>query len=301
LCSLGVSVDIVKPAALAAKFVIAEINPKMPRAHGDAFLRWEDLAAVVDVDHAIPELPAEPVGDVERAIGKHVASLVSDGATIQTGIGGIPNAVLAELTEHHELGVHTEMFSDGIVDLVERGVVTNSRKTLHPGKLVTSFVMGSRKVYDFIDDNPFVEMHPSDYVNDPFVVAKNNAMVAINSALSVDLTGQVCADSIGTKFYSGVGGQVDFVRGASRSPGGMSILALPSTAKGGSVSRICVELAAGSGVTTTRNDVDFVVTEHGIAHLRGRTVRQRVEALIGIAAPAFRDALHAGAKERRWT
>jgi acetyl-CoA hydrolase len=216
------------------------------------------------------------------------------------GIGGIPNAVLEALGSHRDLGVHTEMFSDGVVGLVQQGVITNARKTLHPGKLVTSFVMGTRKVYDFVDDNPFVEMHPSDYVNDPFVIAKHRGMVAINSALAIDLTGQVCADSLGPKFFSGVGGQVDFIRGASRAEKGRSVIALPATAKNGTLSRIGVELAAGSGVTTTRNDVDFVVTEFGIAHLRGRTIRDRVTALVGVAAPAFREGLLEGAKRLRW-
>jgi acetyl-CoA hydrolase len=252
------------------------------------------------VDHPIPELVPEPLSDAERAIGRNVASLVRDGDTLQTGIGSIPNAVLAALANHRDLGVHTEMFADGVVDLVERGVVTNARKSIHPGKLVTSFVMGTKRLYDFVDDNPMIEMHPSDYVNDPFVIARHRGMVAINSALAVDLTGQVCADSIGSKFFSGVGGQVDFVRGAVRAPEGRAILALPSTAKQGTISRIAVELAAGSGVTTTRNDVQYVVTEYGIAELHGKTVRERVRALVAIAHPRFHDALLAGARERRW-
>jgi 4-hydroxybutyrate CoA-transferase len=299
-CSLGVSVDVVRAGIDTARIVLAEVNPRMPRTHGDAFVHVDRLTERVEVDHPIPELPLEPIGDVERAIGHHVASLVRDRDTLQTGSGAIPNAVLAELRDHRDLGVHTEMFSDGIVDLVERGVVTNAAKSIHRGKLVTSFVMGTKRVYDFVDDNPMCELHPSDYVNDLFVIAKNRGMVAINSALAVDLTGQVCADSIGSKFYSGVGGQVDFIRGAARAPEGRAILALPSTAKGGTISRIVVELAAGSGVTTTRNDVQTVVTEHGIAVLHGRTVRERVHALVAIAHPRFRDDLLAGARERRW-
>ncbi len=299
-CSLGVSVDVVRAAVDTARVVIAEVNPRMPRTHGDAFVNVSRLAELVEVDHPIPELAPEPMGDVERAIGRNVASLVRDGDTLQTGIGAIPNAVLAALSDHRDLGVHTEMFSDGVVDLVERGVITNARKSIHRGKLVTSFVMGTKRLYDFVDDNAMIEMHPSDYVNDPFVIARHRGMVAINSALSVDLTGQVCADSIGSKFYSGVGGQVDFIRGASRAPEGRAILALPSTAKNGTISRITVELAAGSGVTTTRNDVQYVVTEHGYASLHGLTVRQRVRALVGIAHPRFRDALFAGARERLW-
>jgi acyl-CoA hydrolase len=299
-CSLGVSVDIVRAAVDTARVIVAEVNPRMPRTHGDAFLPLDRVTHLVNVDHPIPELPADPIGEVERAIGRHVASLVRDGATLQTGIGAIPNAVLAALGDHRDLGVHTEMFSDGVVDLVERGVVTNARKSIHRGKLVTSFVMGTKRLYDFVDDNPMIEMHPSDYVNDPFVIARHRGMVAINSALAVDLTGQVCADSIGSKFYSGVGGQVDFIRGAARAEEGRAILALPSTAKNGTISRIVVELASGSGVTTTRNDVQYVVTENGIASLHGKTVRERVRALVAIAHPRFREGLLAGARERRW-
>jgi acyl-CoA hydrolase len=299
-CSLGVSIDIVRAAVDSAKVVVAEVNARMPRTHGDAFVSRERITHCVHVDHPIPELVPEPMSDAERAIGRNVASLVRDGDTLQTGIGGIPNAVLAALTSHRDLGVHTEMFADGVVDLVERGVVTNARKSIHPGKLVTSFVMGTKRLYDFVDDNPMIEMHPSDYVNDPFIIARHRGMVAINSALAVDLTGQVCADSIGSKFYSGVGGQVDFVRGAVRAPQGRAILALPSTAKQGTISRVVIELAAGSGVTTTRNDVQYVVTEHGVAELHGKTVRQRVRALVAVAHPAFRDELMAGAHERKW-
>jgi acyl-CoA hydrolase len=255
----------------------------------------------VEVDAALPELAREPTDDVSRAIAHHVASLIEDGDTLQTGIGAIPNAVLAALVDRRDLGVHTEMFSDGVVDLVERGVINCAKKSLHRGKLVTSFVMGTRRLYDFVDENPMVEMHPSHYVNDPFVVAKNEKMVAINSALAVDLTGQVCADSIGPRFYSGVGGQVDFIRGAARARGGRAIIALPSTAKGGEVSRIVLELAAGSGVTTTRNDVHFVVTELGVAALHGRSIRERARALAAIAHPKFRDALLAGARALHWT
>ena len=299
-CSLGVSVDIVKCAIDAAKVVIAEVNPRMPRTHGDAFVHQSRLGRCVDVDHAIPELAPDAPNETDHAIGAHVASLVRDGDTLQTGIGAIPNAVLAALAHHRDLGVHTEMFSDGVVDLVEKGVITNARKTLHKDKLVTSFVMGTSRVYAFVDDNPMIEMHPSEYVNDPFVIAQNRGMVAINSALAVDLTGQVCADSLGPRFYSGVGGQVDFIRGAARAVGGRAILALPSTARGGTVSRISVELLPGSGVTTTRNDVHYVVTEHGIAALHGKTIRERVHALVAIADPRFREALLAGARERRW-
>jgi 4-hydroxybutyrate CoA-transferase len=299
-CSLGVSVDIVKPAVERARTVIAEINPRMPRTHGDAFVHVSRLSRCVEVDRPIPDLDADPIGDVERAIGRHVAGLVRDGDTLQMGIGSIPNAVLAELGDHRDLGIHTEMFSDGVVDLVKKGVITGARKSIHARKLVTSFVMGTRRLYDFVDDNPMIEMHPSNYTNDPFVIAQNTGMVAINSALAVDLTGQVCADSIGPRFYSGVGGQLDFIRGAARAERGRPILALPSTAKNGTLSRISVELLPGSGTTTTRNDVHFIVTEHGAAYLHGRTIRERVSALVAIADPKFRDELLAGARARRW-
>ena len=299
-CSLGVSVDIVKPAADCAKFVVAEVNPRMPRTHGDAFVHLSRIDRLVEVDHALPELVPEPITEVARGIGGHVAGLVRDGDTLQLGIGAIPNALLAALTGHRDLGIHTEMFSDGVVDLVAKGVITNEKKTLHRGKLVTSFVMGTKRVYDFVHDNPALEMHPSHYVNDPFVIAKNRGMVTVNSALAIDLTGQVCADSIGPKFFSGVGGQIDFVRGAARSDGGRPILALPSTAKQATTSRIAVELASGSGVTTTRSDVHYVVTEFGVAALHGKTIRERVLALVAIAHPAFRDGLLEGARRRRW-
>jgi acetyl-CoA hydrolase len=224
----------------------------------------------------------------EELIANHLAAVIPDGATLQMGIGGIPNAVLRKLRNHKHLGVHTELFSDGVVDLVEAGVITNERKTFHPGKIIAGFVLGTQRVYDFVDDNPIVELHPSEYINDPFNIAQNDKMVAINSALEVDLTGQVCADSIGPRFYSGVGGQVDFVRGAARSQGGMPIIALPSTAKDGTISRIVPVLAQGAGVTTSRNDVHYVATEYGLADLFGRTIRERVKALIDIAHPKFR-------------
>lgn len=299
-CSLGVSVDIVKPAIDSAKVVLAELNCRMPRTHGDAFVHVSRLSRITIVDHPLPELVAEPLDDVARAIGEHVAGLVQDGDTLQLGIGTIPNAVLAALRSHRDLGIHTEMFSDGVVDLVERGVVTNAKKTLHRGKLVTSFVMGTKSLYDFVNDNPALEMHPSHYVNDPFVIAKNRGMVAVNSAISIDLTGQVCADSIGPRIHSGVGGQLDFIRGAARSEGGKPVIAMPSTAKDGTVSRIVAELAPGSGVTTSRADVHWVVTEFGAVNLHGKSLRERARALIGLAAPPYRDALAAAARERHW-
>ena len=299
-CSLGVSVDIVKPAVDHARIVIAEVNPRMPRTHGDAFVHSSRIHRYVRVDHALPELRPDPMNEVASAIGENVAKLVSDGDTLQLGIGAIPNAVLASLGSHRDLGVHTEMFSDGVVDLVEKGVITNARKTVHRGKIVTSFVMGTKRLYDFVHDNPALEMHPSHYVNDPFVIAKNRGMISVNSALSVDATGQVCADSFGPILHSGVGGQLDFFRGAARSTGGKPILALPATARNGTVSRICVELEPGSGVTTTRSDVHYVVTEYGIAELHGKTLRQRVIALAAIAHPSFREEILEGAAKRRW-
>ncbi len=299
-CSLGVSVDIVKAAVDHARIVVAEVNPRMPRTHGDSFIHVSRIARSVQVDHPIPELPIDEVTETARAIGRHVAALVRDGDTLQLGIGAIPNAVLSELGSHKDLGIHTEMFSDGVVDLYERGVINCAKKTLHRGKLVTSFVMGTKRVYDFVDDNPALEMHPSHYVNDPFVIARNRGMVAINSALAVDLTGQVCADSLGPRFYSGVGGQVDFIRGAARAEGGRPIIAMPSTAKNGAASRIVLSHASGAGITTTRNDVHFVVTEYGAAELHGRTIRERVLALTAIAHPDFRESLLRGARDLRW-
>ncbi|MCL2779622.1 MAG: 4-hydroxybutyrate CoA-transferase [Polyangiaceae bacterium] len=301
-CSLGVAVDVVKPAIDVAKIVIAEINPRMPRTHGDAFIHCSRVSRFVDVDHPVLELSPDSSipDDTARGIGRNVASLVRDGDTLQLGIGSIPNAVLDELHNHRDLGIHTEMFSDGVVDLVERGVITNAKKTLHRGKLVASFLMGTRRLYDFVDDNPALEMHPSHYVNDPFIIARNRGMVAINSALAVDLTGQVCADSIGPRFYSGVGGQVDFIRGAARAENGRPIVVLPSTARNGKISRIEVELLSGSGVTTSRNDVHYVVTEFGIAALYGKTIRERVHALVAVAHPDFRERLLAEARKRRW-
>lgn len=291
-CSLGVSVDIVKVAVETARVVIAEINPQMPRTHGDAFVHESRFTAVVDVNHPLPELAPEGIDDVSRAIGNNVASLVRDGDTIQTGIGAIPNAVLAALAGHRKLGVHTEMFSDGVVDLVAKGVLDDERR------LVTSFVMGTKRVYDFVADNPMIDMRPSDYVNNPSIVARHRGMVAINSALAIDLTGQVCADSIGTHIYSGVGGQVDFIRGAARAVDGRPVIALPATAKSGSVSRIVSELAPGSGVTTSRADVHWIATEYGVANLHGKTLRERARALIQLAAPAFRDELTKAARAR---
>jgi acetyl-CoA hydrolase len=300
-CSFGVGVDATKAAVENARTVIALVNRQMPRTLGDSFVHVSKLGRVVEVDEPVIELPmASEISDVARRIGERIASLITDGATIQMGIGEIPDAVLLFLEEKKHLGVHTEMFSDGLVDLFEAGVVTNEKKTLHRGKIVASFVIGSRRSFDFVDNNPFMEFHPSEYVNDPFVIARNDNMVAINSAIAVDLTGQVCADSIGTRIYSGFGGQLDFIRGAARSNGGVPIIALPSTAKGGTVSRLVDTLMPGSGVVTTRADVHYVVTEYGIANLYGRSLRERARSLIDICHPDFREQLEMSAAERNF-
>jgi len=300
-CSYGVGVECTKAAAERARDVLALVNRRMPRALGDSFIHASRLTHVVEVDRPVLELPgAGRVGPTARAIGEHVSSLIENGSTLQMGIGEIPDAVLLFLGDKRDLGIHTEMFSDGVVDLFERGVVTGEAKTLHRSKIVASFVLGSKRTFDFLDNNPFVEFHPTDYVNDPFVIAQNERMVAINSALAVDLTGQVCADSIGRSIYSGCGGQLDFIRGAARARGGKPIIALPSTAKEGRISRIVDTLAEGSGVVTTRADVHYVVTEHGVASLHGRSLRERAAALIAIAHPDFRGELREAARRRKF-
>jgi acyl-CoA hydrolase/RimJ/RimL family protein N-acetyltransferase len=296
---LGTHVDVAPAALDAARLVIAEVNPRLPRTCGRTTVGAEQIDFLVECEHAVPELvPPTPRPETE-AIASNVARLIMDGATLQVGIGGIPNAVLRALAGHHDLGLHTEMFSDGVIDLVEQGVMTGARKSLNPGKLIASFVMGTRRLYDFVRENPRVELHPIEYVNDPLVIARNDCLAAINTALEIDLTGQVCSDSMGDRFYSGIGGQVDFIRGAARSRGGKPIIALPSTAADGEVSRIVPQLSHGAGVVTTRGDVHFVVTEYGIAYLHGKTVRQRAIELIQIAHPKFRPWLLAQAKHRR--
>lgn len=289
-CSFGVEVSVTKPAAQAARIVIAEVNPQMPRTLGDAFIHVSKLDYIVPVDYPLAEMRMGGPTDLAQRIAAHIARLIPDGATLQTGIGAIPDAVLHQLGTHQHLGIHTELFSDGVIDLVEKGVIDGERKSLHPGKVISSFMIGTKRLYDFVHDNPVVEMHPSEYVNDPFIIAENDRMVAINSAIEVDLTGQVCSDSIGTRFYSGVGGQVDFIYGASRSKEGVPIIALPATAavKGQAISKIVPTLRCGAGVVTTRNHVHYVVTEHGVADLYAKTIRQRARALIDIAAPQFR-------------
>jgi len=299
-CSYGVSVDVVKPGTEAADVVIAEVNAQMPRTLGDSFIHVDDIDHLVPVDYPILESTHPPADQVARDIGRHIANLVEDGSTLQMGIGTIPDSVLYYLREKKDLGVHTEMFSDGMMHLVELGVITNMRKTIHKGKVIASFCMGTRKLYEFVDNNPLIEFHPNSYTNDPFVIAQNDRMVSINSALQVDLTGQVCADSLGHMFYSGIGGQLDFVRGAARAKGGKPIIALPSTAQDGAVSRISPQLNPGAGVVTTRGDVHYVVTEWGVASLHGRTIRERALALISIAHPKFRPELIRAAKELRY-
>ena len=297
-CSYGVEVGVTKPAVESAKIVIAEINPHMPRVWGHSFIHLSQIDYCVLVDYPLPELPQGEPTPLYSQIGRFVADLIEDGSTLQLGIGGIPNAVLEYLVDKRDLGVHSEMISDGIIDLVERGALTGLAKTYLPGKIVAGFMLGTERLYRFAHDNPLIEMRPTDFTNDPFTIARNDKMVAINSALQVDLTGQVCADSIGCKFYSGVGGQADFIRGAARSRGGKPIIALPSTAKDGTVSRIAPVLDLGAGVTTSRNDVHYVVTEYGVAHLFGKSVRQRTEALIAIAHPDFRAELRRAANQR---
>lgn len=301
-CSFGVEVGVTKTAAQFSKAVIAELNPHMPRTLGDAFIHVSKLTHIVPVDYHLPETPIGQPSPLAQKIAGHIAGLIPDGATLQTGIGAIPDAVLEHLTHHKHLGIHSELFSDGIIDLVHRGVVDGEMKSLHPGKIIAGFMLGTNRLYEFVHDNPLVELHPTEYVNDPFVIAQNDRMVAINSAIEVDLTGQVCSDSIGPRLYSGVGGQVDFIYGSSRSKGGVPIITLPATAvvKGEEISKIVPTLKCGAGVITTRNHVRYVVTEYGVAELYARTVRQRARALIDIAAPQFRAELEQKAIELKY-
>jgi acyl-CoA hydrolase len=299
-CSFGTSVDVVPAAVATAGLVIAQVNPRMPRTLGDGFIGLEEIDLAVHVDTPLFEHEVESASEVEQQVGSYVAQLVEDGATLQLGIGGIPNAALAALGDRRDLGVHTEMFSDGLLDLVEAGVVTGAAKTIHRGKIVTTFLMGSQHLYDWVHDNPMVEMHPVDYTNDTAIIRQNRRMTAINSALQVDLTGQVCADSIGTRIYSGVGGQMDFMRGAALADGGKAIIALPSAARQGAISRIVPVLSEGAGVTTTRAHVQYVVTEFGIAYLHGKSIRESAEALISVAHPSFRDELMEWARRERY-
>jgi 4-hydroxybutyrate CoA-transferase len=292
-CSFGVEVGTTKPAAESAKIIIAELNRQMPRTLGDSFIHVSRIHHIVEVDYPLPEAPQGGSSEQHLLVGQHIAEMIPDGATLQMGIGSIPDAVLKNLSGHKDLGVHTELFSDGVIEMVEAGVITCARKSFHPGKIIAGFLFGSKRLYDFVHNNPIIELHPTDYVNDPFNIAQNDNMVAINSAIQVDLTGQVCADSIGPRIFSGVGGQVDFIRGAARSKGGLPIIAFLSTAKNDTVSRIVPMLYEGAGVVTTRNDVHFVVSEYGVASLYGKNVRQRAKELINIAHPKFREELTA--------
>jgi acyl-CoA hydrolase len=297
--SLGVECLASKAAAECAKVVVAEVNDKMPRTLGDAFLHISQVDKVVEISRELPELLIKDLTEVEEKIGSNIAKLVEDGSTIQLGIGGIPNAALKAMHDKKDLGIHTEMVSDAIIEAMEKGIVTGAKKTLHPNKAVATFIFGSKKAYEFANDNPAFEVHPVDYTNHPSIVAKNDKMVAINSAIEVDLSGQVCSDSIGTRIYSGFGGQVDFIRGAAQSKGGKPIIALPATTKDGESSKIVPYLKQGGGVVTTRADVHYVVTEYGVAYLHGKNLRQRAAALINIAAPKFREDLEKEAKKRK--
>ncbi len=299
-CSLSVSVDVVKGAAEAARTVIAEVNPRLPRTLGDSFIHVSQIDALVAVDTPVPELPAPHDIPEAEQIAVHVADLVEDGSTLQIGIGAIPTAILHHLTGKKDLGVHTEMLSDGLVELARAGVITGRRKSIHPGKMVATFAMGTQRVYDFVHNNPMCEFHPADYTNNPFRISRHEKMVAINTCIEVDLTGQVCSDSIGSRFYSGIGGQVDFIRGAARSRHGKPIIALCSTAREGTISRIVPRISPGAGVVTTRGDVHYVVTEYGVAQLHGKSIRERAMSLIQIAHPKFRNWLLSEAKQRNF-
>ena len=297
--SLGVEVLASKAACKAAKKVIVQVNEKMPRVLGDSFIHVNRVAAIVEHTAPLPILEVAPPTDVELAIGRQIVTLIKPGATIQMGIGGIPDAVFASFDGELDLGIHTEMLSDGAMKAIERGVVTGNQKSLHPGKVVVTFCLGSEALYSFVHNNPLIEAHPVEHVNDPFIVSQNDNMIAVNSAIEIDLTGQVCSDSIGSYIYSGFGGQVDFIRGAAKAKGGKPIIAMSSTAQGGKTSRITPFLKEGAGVVTSRADVHYVVSEYGIAHLFGKNLRERAEALIGIAHPDFRGELERAARERK--
>jgi acyl-CoA hydrolase len=297
--SLGVETLASVAACQAAKTVIVQMNERMPRVLGDCFVHVSRVHAIVEHTEPLPELHSGPATEVERSIARHVIGLIPPRATIQMGIGGIPDSVFEAMEGNLELGIHTEMISDGAMRAIERGVVTGTWKSLHPGKVIITFALGSNRLYQFLDNNPLIEAHPVSYVNDPEVASKNDNLVAVNSAIEVDLTGQVCSDSIGSYIYSGFGGQVDFIRAAAHSRGGRPVIALPSSAKGGLMSRIVPFLKEGAGVVTSRADVHYVVTEHGVANLFGKNLRERAEALIGIADPRFQDELVRAARERR--
>jgi 4-hydroxybutyrate CoA-transferase len=299
-CSFGVGVDTTLTAAKCARFVVAQVNDQMPRTYGDSFIHINDIDAIVESSRPLCQMASSKITDLHVAIGRNVSGLIEDGSVLQTGIGGISNAVLAFLMDRKDLGVHTETVSDGVIPLIEAGVVTGARKNFKPRKIILAFVLGTKKLFDYVDDNPIFEFHPNAYTNDPLLVARNDNMVAINSALQIDITGQVCSDSIGTYFYSGIGGQVDFLRGAAHSKGGKPIIALPSTAKNGEISRIVSVLDPGAGVVTSRGLVRYVVTEFGVAYLHGKSIRERAKALIEIAHPKFREKLYEYCERTKW-
>lgn len=299
-CSFGVGVDTTLTAAKVARYVVAQVNDQMPRTYGDSFIHVSELDAVVESTRPLCALKHPEPTDLQIAIARHVAGLIDDGAVLQTGIGGIPDAVLPLLMDRKDLGVHSELVSDGAIPLIEAGVINGARKTFKPRKIILGFVLGTKRMFDFVDNNPIFEFHPTAWTNDPLFIVRNDNMVAINSALQVDLTGQVCSDSIGTHFYSGIGGQVDFLRGASRSKGGKPIIALPSTAKNGTISRISPMLDPGAGVVTSRGLIRYVVTEYGVAYLHGKSIRERAKALIEIAHPKFREELYAYCEKTKW-
>lgn len=296
--SFGVEVLASKAVAETAKLVVAQVNEKMPRVLGDSFIHVSRVDRVVEVSEELPQLEKKPFTEVERKIGHFIAELIEDDSTLQLGIGGIPDAVLLALKGRRDLGIHTEMVSDGVMEAIESGMITGAKKNFHPNKVILTFMLGSDKLYNFADNNPIFEAHPTDYTNHPFNISRNDNMVAVNSAIEVDITGQVCSDSIGTFIYSGFGGQVDFIRGAAHSKGGKPIIALPSSAKKGEMSRIVPLLKEGAGVVTTRADVKYVVTEYGVAYLHGKNLQERTKALINIAHPKFRDDLTKEAKAR---
>jgi 4-hydroxybutyrate CoA-transferase len=299
-CSFGVGVDTTLTAAKCAKRVVAQVNAQMPRTYGDSFIHVSDIDVVVESTRPLCALEKTEPSELQVAIARNVATLIEDGAVLQTGIGGIPDAVLPLLMDRKDLGVHSELVSDGVIPLIEAGVVNGARKNFKPRKVILGFALGSKELFDFVDNNPIFEFHPTAYTNDPLAIARNDNMVAINSALQVDLTGQVCSDSIGTFFYSGIGGQVDFLRGSSRSKGGKPIIALPSTAKNDTVSRISPMLSPGAGVVTSRGLIRYVVTEYGVAFLHGKSIRERAQALIEIAHPKFRDELYEYCEKTKW-
>jgi acyl-CoA hydrolase len=299
-CSFGIGVDTTLTAAKCARWVVAQVNDQMPRTYGDSFIHVSDIDAMVDSSRPLCAFNKPAVTDLHVAIARKVADLIEDGAVLQTGIGGIPDAVLPFLKDRKDLGVHSELVSDGAIPLIEAGVITGARKNYKPRKIILGFALGSKKLFDFVDNNPIFEFHPTAYTNDPALIGRNDNMVAINSALQIDLTGQVCSDSVGTRFYSGIGGQVDFLRGASRSKGGKPIIAISSTAKNGKISRIVPMLSPGAGVVTSRGLIRYVVTEYGVAYLHGKTIRERAQALIEIAHPSFREELYEYCEKTKW-